>query len=987
MTPRERRWHRATALFCVLALLLAAPVCGQIPDVTTGDLRLVFMGPSDAYLAPYATQSFMDAFAFLKALFHYESTHKVTILLADFSDYGNAGTSSVPHNAIRVQIAPLNFAFETILANERMKAIMNHELVHLIMMDEAAGSDRAYRTLFGGKVLPVDAQPESILYFYLTSPRVAAPRWYHEGAAVFTDTWEDGGLGRAQGGYDEMVWRAMVRDNARFYDPLGLASQGTKADFQVEVNSYLYGARFMTWLADRYSPAKVIAWVARTPNTRAYYAAQFRDVFGMPLEQAWNEWVAWEHTFQRANLAKIRQFPVTTGADLSPRPLGSVSRAFFDPAAHRLYAGFNYPGVVANIGSIDTETGALHRLADIKGPNIYQVTSIAYDPDTFTIFYTTDNLDYRDLMALDVRTGKTRRLQRDLRAGDLALNRTDRSLWGIRILNGLSTLVRIPPPYTDWKQIITFPYGTVPYDLDISPDGTRLVASFGDLSGKQDVRVLAMDRVLRGDAAPVAQFDFNGGVPNNFVFSPDGRYLYGSSYFTGASNIFRYELATKALECVTNADTGFFRPIPLGDDQLIVFRYTGNGFVPTRITATPLKDVSAISFLGEQTVEEHPELKTWLVTPSPGFSYDQLQKTTGTYRLGGGLTRESIYPIVQGYKDTQAIGLRANFSDPLNLNRADISVAYSLNTGLSQIPTHERLHLAGEYDRYDWSVHGSLNNADFYDLFGPTKVSRKGYNITVGHTNLLIFDEPRQLTLNVTGAIAGNLDQLPEYQNVAVRVSRLFSIESKLAYTSVRSSLGHVDDEKGQTWTAVVHADEVQSTLFTRIYGTYDAGTQLPMNHSSLWVRTAAGFSPEAASQPFANFYFGGFGNNYVDHGDITRYREYYAFPGAALNEIGGRNFVRSLVDWELPPVRFSRAGTPGLYLSWLRPEVFAGGLVTNLDDAATRTRAGTVGAQVDLRFTVLSALDMTFSVGGGVRFEPHVPDRRELMISLALLK
>ena len=30
-----------------------------------------------------------------------------------------------------------------------------------------------------------------------------------------------GGLGRAQGGYDEMVFRAMVRDDAHFYEPAG----------------------------------------------------------------------------------------------------------------------------------------------------------------------------------------------------------------------------------------------------------------------------------------------------------------------------------------------------------------------------------------------------------------------------------------------------------------------------------------------------------------------------------------------------------------------------------------------------------------------------------------------------------------------------------------------------------------------------------------------------------------------------------------------
>ena len=121
----------------------------------------------------------------------------------------------MPRNTLPVQIAPLNYAFETIAANERMNTIMNHELVHVVTMDQATRTDRFFRGLFGGKVSPVAEQPESMLYFYLTTPRVAAPRWFHEGSAVFIDTWMAGGIGRAQGGYDEMVFRSMVRDNAR----------------------------------------------------------------------------------------------------------------------------------------------------------------------------------------------------------------------------------------------------------------------------------------------------------------------------------------------------------------------------------------------------------------------------------------------------------------------------------------------------------------------------------------------------------------------------------------------------------------------------------------------------------------------------------------------------------------------------------------------------------------------------------------------------
>lgn len=966
-----------------LAVGAHAPAAfAQLATLESRDLRLVYIAPSEEYLAPYAAQSFADARTFLTTLFNYRPDEKITVLLADFSDYGNAGAGSVPHASLRIQIAPLSFAFETILAGERMNVIMNHELVHVIAMDQSTGTDRAFRTLFGGKVMPIDTQPESVLYFYLTSPRVAAPRWYHEGAAVFVDTWEAGGIGRAQSGYDEMVWRAMVRDGARFYDPLGLAAEGTKVDFQVEVNSYLYGTRFMTWLAYRYGPERFVQWIGRLPGSRAYYARQFAHVYGTPLMTAWHEWIRWEREFQQANLAAVRRYPLTPFADVAPRALGSVSRAFVDPTSRTLYAGFNAPGVVAHVGAIALDTGAARHLVDIKGPNIYQVTSIAFDP-AGTIFYTTDNLAHRDLMSLDPATGRTRLLQKDLRVGDLAFNRADRALWGVRALNGLHTLVRIDPPYNAWKQIATLPYGTVVYDLDVSPDGTRLAASFGDINGRQNVRVLAIDRLQAGDLTPIAEFDFNGGVPNNFVFSPDGRFLYGSSYFTGVSNIFRYDLEQRKLDAVTNTDTGFFRPVPLGGDELLVFRYTGDGFVPARLTARPLDDVGAITFLGERTVDKYPVLKTWQVGTAPAPPAPPAL-TPGVYRLGGGLRRESFYPIVQGYKDAQAIGWRVNLSDPLQLNRASVSVSYS---PWNDLPDRERLHLRADYQRYDWKAHASWNDADFYDLFGPTKVGRKGYNIGVGHSTTLLFDEPKRMTLVVEGLAAGNLDRLPQYQNVAVNVDRLYSTEAALSYSDVRSSLGHVDDEKGRLWSATLHADYVNNRLVTQASGRYDKGIALPSGHSSVWIRSAAGLSPQSADEPFANFYFGGFGNNRIDHGEIKRFRERDSFPGAALNEIAGRNFVRSLVEWQLPPVRFSHAGTPGFYLSFVRPALFAGGLVTNVDRPGIRRTATTAGGQIDLRFTMLSALDLTLSIGGGVRLERDVAPRRELMLSLALLK
>jgi hypothetical protein len=991
--PRPAR-HLLPSILLALALVgTATPALAQLGQVNVGLLRLVYFEGSESYLVPHAARAFLTSMAFQERLWDYHPWGKVTVLLADFSDTGDASAGTIPRNTLQIQIAPLNYSFETLSANDRLIVIMNHELVHVATMDGAAGSDRVFRRLFGGKVVPIAEQPESILYFYLTSPRVAAPRWYFEGSAVFTDTWMAGGIGRAQGGYDEMVFRAKVRDGARFYDPLGLVSEGTKVDFQLQINSYLYGERFMTWLAYRYSPEKFVEWLSRKPGSRAYYASQFRHVYGRSIEDAWAEWVAFEHAFQQKNLEAIRTFPVTPTHDVSPRALGSISRSYYDPSTRTIYGAFDYQGAVANVGAISLDTGKIEHLVDIKGPVIYTVTSLAWDPASRTLFYTTDNAAYRDLVALDPATKKTRLLLKDARIGSLAFDQADGSIWGIRDLNGLCTFVRIPRPYTEWHQVKTFPYGTVPYDLDVSRDGRRLSASFGEVDGKQNVRVFEIEKLLAGDATPIAQFDMGLSVPQGFVFSSDGRYLYGSSYYTGVSNIYRYDLAAGKVEALTNAETGFFRPIPLEGNDLLVFRYSGDGFVPTRITVRPTDDINPITFLGQQVIEKHPELQQWQVPPPSRIPYDTLPKQQGPYHVTSSIGVESVYPIVQGYKDTQAVGIRLNLSDPLQLARFGLSASYS---PAGEIGDGERLHLRAEVERYSlnrflpgvWKARAELNNADFYDLFGPTKVGRKGYVFGLGHTRTLIFDDPRKLELNIDASYSGNLDRLPDYQNIPVAVDKLASVQVDLDYSNVQSSLGHVDDEKGRRAKLVAQADYAASEIYPHFYATFDQGFALPgRHHWSLWLRNTAGFSPRPADSVFSNFYFGGFGNNWVDHGDEKRYREWYSFPGADLNEIGGRNFVKSVLEWNLPPVRFSRAGRPGFYVSWMRPALFVGGLGTNLDDPSIRHVLADVGGQLDFQFTILSTLDMMFSIGGAVAFEKGHGPRREAMASLKILR
>jgi len=974
--------RRSLVLAWSLAVLVPGPVPAQYSTVETAELRLLYRGMLDATLAPHTARCCQNSIAFYERVYRYTPSEKITVLLQDWYDYNNGSALVAPRNTILVHIAPASMAYETLPSNERINHTMNHEMCHVVALDRPGKSERYLRKMLGGKILAIPEQPETILYGYFTQPRQAAPRWYHEGIASFMETWMAGGIGRAQGAYDEMVFRSMVADGSRFYDPLGLESEGTKVEFQVGAMSYLYGTRFMTYMAYVTAPESLVSWTERGDGSKRYYASQFERVFHKSLGDAWREWVQWEAGFQRANLDSVRRQPLTPCRDLSSRALGSVSRAFLDRDKNRLYFGVTYPGVIGHLAALSLHDGTLEKICDIKGPALHFVTSLAYDPDGRVLYYTGDNAEWRDLWVVSPDAKKPRRLIRDARVGDLVFDRSDKALWGVRHFNGISTLVRIPPPYEHWNQIHSWPYGTDIYDIDLSPDGRWLSFSRSEISGRQSLHLIELAALVAGDANSKEIHDFGNSMPANFVFADDGRFLYGSSYYTGVSNIWRYDLNDSTMVPVSNCETGFFRPLPLGSDSLQVFRYSGDGFVPAVMEARPLTDMSAVTFLGALVAERHPVVHGWNVGSPAKVPLESLVVRQGNYSSLGSIGLESVYPIAQGYKHYGAVGVRLNFSDPAFYNALDLTVSV---TPSSNLQAEEQLHADFGFRHLGWEARFRYNGADFYDLFGPTKTSRKGYALGLQYENRLLYDRPRTLDLSISITGYSGLETLPYAQNVFATSEELLTSHLDLRYKNLRRSLGAVDDEKGYAWRVEYINNTVREASFNGMRGAVDFGFPSLLPHSSLWVRTSAGYSPGDRDDPFANFYFGGFGNNYVDHGNEKRYRESYSFPGIELNEAGGTNFAKAMLEWNLPPLRFQHWGTPGFYVTWARPALFGTGLVTNME-SADRGSLANVGGQVDLQFTMLSRLQMMLSLGYAVAFERERRRSDEFMVSLKVL-
>ncbi len=156
----------AGAAFIFLLSVVPAKLFSQgkilLEKYETPDVRLVFLDKNTSYLVPHTVRSFQNALSFHRKFWDYEPTGKTNILFNDFTDTGNGGTMVIPWNFLNIAVAPFDYTFSVVPANERMQWLMNHELTHQVMCDKASKTDRILQTILGGKVIPDSRDPLSL---------------------------------------------------------------------------------------------------------------------------------------------------------------------------------------------------------------------------------------------------------------------------------------------------------------------------------------------------------------------------------------------------------------------------------------------------------------------------------------------------------------------------------------------------------------------------------------------------------------------------------------------------------------------------------------------------------------------------------------------------------------------------------------------------------------------------------------------------------
>ena len=991
----------------VSLFILALPLVTQAQSQTyfqykTDEARLVFFDKNLSRYIPHMVRMFQNGKALHDQIWTTDSLYvpeAPLLLLTDWEDDGNGGATPLPRSLIQIGMAPLSMSYYISSSTERYRQLFCHEYTHIVMTDKYNRKDLGWRNFFGTKVATESAHPVSALWSYLSVPRWYAPRWYQEGIACFMETWLGGGVGRALGGYDEMYFRSIIHGGEPLFSVVGLETEGSTMDFQVGANAYLYGTRFVNYITARYGYDKLIRFYNRTADSRTYFGNQFKQVYGRPLRQVWDEWKIEEKKHQEANLAAVREYPITPTVPLTDEPLGSVSPFVYDPATGKAYAAMNAPGDFAHITEIDLNTGRRRKVTDLHGIQLYNPAFVALDRNARRLIFTTNNAKMRGLNVYDLQKKRVVKRMNYQRVNNIVYDNASDCLYGLFSNGGKQSIVRYDRDLENPEIIYAFPFGVSVSDMDVSHDGKLLsMVRQGD-NGEHTLLLFRTEELANANFEVEELVTWEDSNLGQFRFSLDDRYLIGSSYYTGVSNLWQINLETREMDLLSNTEVGLFAPLEIAPGKLMALEFERDGMRPVTLSRAVVEDANAIELFGQKAYENNREALEnvgLLEKPLEPIEFGDVYNNIVAYAPLKEMRFAGAYPTITGFTDANAwnhvtpvLGYRLIFNDPVGLS------SIKLGVGISPWSSNEfknQFHFDFEWKYYFWTLKAAWNHTDFYDLAGPMRASRKGYMVSLSYdyTNSLV--SPYIKAWGFTAAAYGDMDALPLYQEIKVDdgITSMQTISAYGKITKARNTLGAVMREQGYELGIQGYGYLAGGRFFPSVDATADFGFLVPIDrNTSFWLRTAAGHSFGDPASAFGNSYLGGFRNNRVDYRNAFQYRLASAMPGAQIDAIKAHSYAKATAELNFRPIRLNNFGAMFLYPTWIQCSLFGTGLST-WNPGEARQMYYSAGIQVTTELVLFSYLKTTLSIGYGHLFAPEgFPGGRhgnELLVSLKLL-
>ena len=357
--------------------------------------------------------------------------------------------------------------------------------------------------------------------------------------------------------------------------------------------------------------------------------------------------------------------------------------------------------------------------------------------------------------------------------------------------------------------------------------------------------------------------------------------------------------------------------------------------------------MSAIEFLGKRSRTSTRSCKSWSAGSPGAFDYIKTSRP-GVYQRRGDLRLESLYPIVAGYKDSEALGLHPRTAIPSASARSSIAASYIPTTrcleGRAPLTSASSTSLAG--------IPGSTGMpTTSTTCSGPP---RRAAGATRGSWNdRLVYDNPRfgeiestaESLLGRSRHAAGLPEHPVSHREAHHRVDRARATTSTQVDRRRRRREGDAGS-RSSTPTAPTDVSPASSPLRPRVPAAarplVDLAAKRRRPRPATWT-TRSRISSSAASATTTS-----------TTQDQKRYREMLTFPGSrSTRSAAGTSSSR----WSSGTYRrcASQRRQAALYMNWLRPALFAGGALTNSRTGPSRD-VYNVGVQFDLQVQVMHA-------------------------------
>ncbi len=923
----------------------------------------VIYKPSQSELVPLLLSSAENSLDSLMVIFNYKPTEKIIINTYDYSDFGYAATTTVPKDFIRLEIEPFETGYENIPFDERFQWLLSHELVHIVVDDKASGAERFFRSIFA-KVAPEQSQPMTVLYSLLTNYSRYTPRWHQEGIAVFLETWFNGGFGRELGNFDEMFFRSKVLDKSEFPSPDELDAKTSLTSFMLGTLYYTYGARFCSYLAIKYGYKKLISWYSVQPGDfYEGYLNKFEEIYGISLKQGWRDFIKFEKEFQQQNIDKIESAPVTQLRYLTPKSIGWVTNPGYNPFDSTIIFGYHNPNHLAQIGKLNLIDLTLEKIGTLPTPSLIQVASTAYDASNGFLFYTTKNNElYRDLNVLQENTGNEKLLFENCRIGDLTVSPKTHELWGVIHSDAKTSLVYSSYPYHDLIPVIGFNVGDIVSGLSVSPDGHKMAAVLHRASGEQSLILTDCDSLKTGGAFKYETISTKGS-PEFPSWSPDSKTLFWNAYVNGVSNIYRLNLYknNSEAEALTNTPGGLFKPLYISSDSLFAFEFTPSGFKPVLFANKKAKYLPAINYEGQEIVNKNPQVTRLTLSQPDTAKYSLKKISNNEYNSLGHLNILTFVPVLSGFQNQKVLGIYTHISDPLIIHDFTLEMGVSPKTKNGSVP---QFHIKAKYYyKREIELGVEYNAPDFYDLFNKRKRGMIGTHISLGQTYYWIYDNPLKVIQKSEISWYTGIKFLND-NLIKINIPDFFVAQTQFSAKSLRRSIGSIDFEDGNQFESTLlffSSQDNKKDVAGQIYGGWDNYSTWLFNHNIFHLNISGGYSWKTERLVQGKFYFGGFGNRYVENVDANQYRKTFRFPGVPIYSLIANKFAKIMFEDVLPPVRFSDASIGQHYLSHFNLAFYSQGLWT---EPFKGVKYVDLGGQINFVFRHWYNLESTFSAG-----------------------